>query len=268
MSELEGEYPDDPRMIGEYRSFSFFSLLALLLAILSAIALVNPSFIPLPIIAAAIALGAVTSVELRETRPSGGFLGYLALFLATTIGSGTLSYSQLYEQHQILLAREFAEQWLELVRKGEVVLPYELTRENLPERQPFEIDLVKHYRELSTGGEKTLMAYKVLEPDLSIRRAGKDCTFEFLKVLGHDESQALRDLFILQYRLKWKSVGLVDGVPLDDVAAAAKKSDWIVSITMLRIDAVPPLGAQWVFKSINCDEPKFERKLPGFEVVE
>ena len=188
--------------------------------------------------------------------------------MATTLGSATLSYSQLYERHQIQLARDFAEQWLELVRKGELVLPYELTLENLQERQPFETDLVKHYRELSTGQEKTLQAYKIVEPELSIRRAGQNCSFEFLKVVGHDESQALKDLFVLQYRIKWKGFGLIDGVPLDDVAAAKKKSDWLVSITMLRIDAVPPLGPQWIFKSINCDEPKLERKLPLFGVVE
>jgi hypothetical protein len=268
MSELEGEYPDDPRMIGEYRSFSFFSLLALLFAIFSAIALVNPHFIPLSISAAAVALGAVISVELSETRPSGGFLGYLALFLATTIGSGTLSYSQLHERNQIQLAREFGEQWLGLVRKGEIVVPYELTKEDIQLRQPFETDLVKYYRELSTGQEQTLQAYKIVEPELSIRRAGQDCSFEFLKVVGHDQSQALKDLFVLQYRIKWKGFGLIDGEPLDDVAAAKKKSDWLVSITMLRIDAVPPLGPQWLFKSINCDEPKFERKLPMFGVVD
>ncbi len=268
MSELEIEYPDDPRMIGEYRSFSFFSLLALLFAIFSGIAFVNRYFIPVPIIAAAVALCAVISVELRETRPSGGFLAYLGLFLATTIGAGTLSYHQLYERYQIGLAREFAEQWLEKVREGEVVLPYELSLENLQERQPFETDLVKYYRELTTGREKTLQAYKVLEPELSIRRAGKDCSFEFVKLVGHDEGQALKDLFVLQYRIIWKGVGLISGVPLNDEAAATKKSDWLVSVTMLRIDAIPPLGPQWIFKSINCDEPKFDRKLPVLVVIE
>ena len=106
--------------LAQYRSISRLSLLALALGIASALVLVNPLLAPIPLLAVAVAV-----LSLRGIRASSGqMVGRvpavaglcLALFFLGWGISARFSRAWTLESH----ARQFAEQWLRLVAKGDL----------------------------------------------------------------------------------------------------------------------------------------------------
>jgi hypothetical protein len=229
--------------------------------------LLHSTFVPLAFAAAIFALFAVVFTELRGVKNKGAGLGYAGLFLATALSSGTLTFKQLEDRRLFTLARQHAEQWLESVQEGGLHLPYALTLE-IRERPGFELDLTKFYRELQDERRVKFDAYKVLEPELSIRRAGQHCRIAWIENFKRVSHTPLNELFILRYELDWVGRDNTIGELLPGNKDPLKNQPWQVQVTMRRIQALPPLGPQWIMQSIDSLEPKLERKLPDVARIE
>ncbi|MBX3418731.1 MAG: hypothetical protein KF851_14085 [Pirellulaceae bacterium] len=251
-----------------YRPFSVMSILAFVFSCIAMVSLLHYSFVPIAFCAAIFALFAVVRTETQSEKPTGASLGYFALFLGTALAAGTLTHKRLEDQRLFSLARQYAEQWLTLVQKGEVYLPFALTAE-LMYRPDFSVDLKQFYREPKNLKVVTLDAYKVLEPEMSMRLAGSNarCIWEA------NETRMVRrsrdEMFIMRYRLEWDAPPAMIGELIPGKVIVPAKGDvWSVNVMMRRIDALPPLGPQWIFQSINCIEPKFDRKLPEVDLLD
>lgn len=251
MSEIEVESPADPRMLEDYRPVSFMSILAVILAFFSCLAIINPMFVLLPILAAMFALVAVLRVEFDSRNPVLGWFSYVALFIACFAATSSMGYRYFNQTYLLSLARQHAEEWWNIVQHGELHRHFELTKD-YSERQTDEVDLVQYYRDLQKG-RLTFDFYKTLEPEVSVRHAGKDCSIEFVGYGAPPKHQVKADLFFLYYRIIW-----------NDPA----KEPWFVNVTVKRQLCLPPLGPQWsiptmvVVDNPRSNNPIYERKLP------
>lgn len=251
----------------EYQPFCAICLIAFIASCGAILSVLHSFFLPFAIAAAVFALYAVVSAEARSERPRGIIFGYLGLFLATFLSASTLTYKQLEDRRLFSLAREYAEDWLQLVQQRQVQLPYALSLEII-ERPSFDVDLIKFYRELSDERRVKFDAYKVIEPELSMRRAGPECSLQWLENVKRISPTPLNQLFVLKYQLNWSGRDQTIGDLLPENQDLPKDRPWILHVTMRRIEALPPLGPQWIMQSVDCLEPRYIRKLPELDRVE
>lgn len=154
LDEVRDSYvADDVQAVAEYRSVSILAVAALLLGLVSAVALIGTHLLVvnlLAIICAALAL-------VRIARSEGQLIGRnVALAgLALSIGFGAYAYVH-YAVFNRLVAREAQQwglDWCKLVRDGELTLALEL--QNPPtSRRPLDSTLSQHYAGDPEGQEQ------------------------------------------------------------------------------------------------------------------
>ena len=253
MSEHQAESIDDPRMIGSYRPFSAWAIVALVVSLVSGVTILNQDLSFLSLTAIAVALIACVRVGFSSNKLLGGWLALFALGLAWFVLASGYYYASLRMTHLYDVGRKNADVWLGLVRDGEIYRPHQFLRE-YPKRLPASADLEEYYKSLPSMPNQhddafaTFENYVGLEPEVSMRKYGDKMTFEFVRVHSHQIS-IKSDVIYLEYILRWP--------------AESGREDWPIVMTMQRKDHNPPMGPQWSVIGVEPlpDNPKFERKV-------
>jgi len=124
------------------------------------------------------------------------------------------------------------------------------------DREKSDADLTKHYvrpRTMIPGDPKVqshmeLKQFATVEPEISLRREGKACSFINEGVQFSNTQPRIVD-YVIQYRLKHADTSIRDQV------------FWM---TMRRTDHLPPLGPHWACTKIQNMDPPFKRHLPPY----
>lgn len=137
-SELE-----QPELI-EYRPLNRFAFSAFVVGWLSSLALLHPVFGVLPLTGLILSLVALRQFRSTEIKQSGRTLAVFGLGLSLLFGSWAVARESSRELHLYGQARQFAENWLALMREGKL---YELHQLTVPEenRAAAGIVLAEHY---------------------------------------------------------------------------------------------------------------------------
>jgi hypothetical protein len=258
MSELQAESPDDPRMIGTYRPFSGWAIVAMVMSLLSGITLLNQDLSFLSLVAIGVSLIACIRIGFSRKQLLGGSMALFSLALAGFFFAAGAYYSSLWREHLFALGRNNADTWLGLIRNGEIYRPYHFFKK-YPERFPASTDLEEYYTELPSQPNQhgdcklALDNYVVQEPEVSMRKYGDRASFEFVRNHSHLTS-VKTDLISLEYVLKWP--------------AESGREDWPFFVLMQRTNHNPPMGPQWSVVDIQSlpENPKFERRMMGFGI--
>ncbi len=121
----EASQPDDPLLDApadeiQYRSLSALAVVALLLGILSLLALLSPILWIIP--ACAVAVGALALRAIyQDSQKTGERLAKIGMLLAVTVGLWAASYHFAREWYLFHTAKKFADQWLEVVQGGDLM---------------------------------------------------------------------------------------------------------------------------------------------------
>lgn len=119
-SDLEGEE------VAEYAPVSLMAIAALILGLLSAVALLHPLMNVLCIVAVAVSIQAIRKIRYGEIRQSGVMLAWIGLGAALFFSSWSVSREYVRQRIMYGHARQFAEQWLALVRDNKLFEAHEL----------------------------------------------------------------------------------------------------------------------------------------------
>ena len=255
MSDHQAESADDPRMIGSYRPFSGWAIVALVVSLVSGITVLNQDLSVLSLVAIGVSLIACARIGFSRNEVLGGWLALLALALAGFFFVSGYYYSSLWKAHLYAVARKNADVWLGLIRDGEIYRPHHLFRE-YPKRLPVSTDLEEYYTSLpfqpnqNSDSKFVIDHYVGLEPEVSMRKYGDKMSFEFVQNYSH-QTQIKTDLVSLEYKLRWP--------------AESGREDWPIIVLMQRKNHNPPIGPQWSVVDIRptTDDPKFERRMMG-----
>ncbi len=248
MSEIEFEAPGDPRIDERYRRISPMCFIAFAAGLVSLIALINVDMAALPILAAMFCVGVIVKVSTSGENVIGlrwAYFGLLLPFIALAAG---FSYQQSYRQFINAKAVEFVDEWLNLVQQGEIHRPYELTL-RFPDRQPSNVDLKAYYDNLpsdysATKNNRHFVSYLTVEPEISLRREGKNCKIELEKQVAYFpafRSERIR----LQYLLTFSSTN----------------EQRRIIIEIKRDNYPEPTGPQWTISNVFNTDPELPRKL-------
>lgn len=258
MSELEIESADDPRMIGAYRPFSVLSLVALLAAFFSGLAVLNPTLVALPLTALGLALAACGDVGFSGGKKGGRWAALTAALLAGIFLLAGPCYTRWRQMHYFQVARDYADVWFGLIQDGEIYRPFHLMRE-FPDRQPTQVDLKKYYDSLTmmpNAKKETnflIRQHTQLEPEKSIRQFGRQAQIEF-QANHYYKTEPRAEYFTLRYRIRWP--------------AESGRPDWPMLIMLKRTDHKLPIGPQWTVIDVYPLEAAFERTRSNIHVID
>ncbi len=248
MSDLEYEAPEDTRLLAEYQQFSVWSLIAVLAGLFSCLALLESWLYFLGIGAAAVAGIALADVMGARRRKAGLNWALCGLFLSLFSATAAYTHHTLARQRIIGIARQYAEQWLNMVQANDAYRSYELTLE-YPKRQPADVDLQLYYQGKSAlitardSHQAVFESYLDQEPEKSIRSAGERFRFQF----GEFE-RLVREPKIERYFLSFWG----------DFPEEPKRRKF--GLEMRRAHYLPPIHIQWNVASVYSIDPFIERK--------
>lgn len=248
MSEIEFEAPGDPRIDENYRRISPMCFVAFAAGMVGLIALINVDMAALAVIAAMFCVGVIVKVSTSREKVVGLRWAYLGLLLPFVALAAGFSYKQSYYQFINQKSIEFVDEWLALVQQGEIHRPYELTL-RYPDRQPSNVDLQAYYDNLTgdysaAKNNRHFISYLSVEPEVSLRREGKNCKIEFEKQVGYFpvfRAERIR----LQYVLTFLSTN----------------EQRRIVIEIKRDNYPEPTGPQWTISNVFNTDPELPRKL-------
>jgi len=136
----------DDSQIAEYHAVSAAAVWALLLGLLSPLALVDPMLWAVPIVAVAMSIWALRRIARKAPLLTGRKAAIAGLLLAVLFGSAAVADRITFHRLLCAEARQFAEIWFDLLAAGEPEKAFQLTK--LPQRrQPLDERLKELYRE-------------------------------------------------------------------------------------------------------------------------
>lgn len=167
----------DETALASYQGVSIMAVLALLLGMASALALVHPFLWVVPPVAVVLSILAIRAIDAPDSNLTGRRLAIAGLALALLFGlwapSRVLTRQwQLYRQ-----ARAFADDWLELIRQGELQAAHQLTLPHI-ERQKPGVSLEKIYSE-SDEAKNRYQNFFGDKPAKTIAALGDEATYEY-----------------------------------------------------------------------------------------
>lgn len=149
----------DQLELSEYRPLNRAALGTFILGCLSAISLVHPGLIVIPILTVFMAVIALRQLQSAELKQSGRALATIGLYVAALFGSWTGFHHLTRSAHLYHQAQAFAEQWLNLLREGKAYEAHQLlVRES--ERVAPGTSLEQHYS-LEAAEEHRLQSEKM-----------------------------------------------------------------------------------------------------------
>lgn len=180
-----------------YRGVSRLALTALLLGLISPVALTHPLSWTIPCLGAIVAWRAIRLVSHSNSTVSGSTIAILGLCLSVLFGCWAVVKHTVERNVLESQAREFGETWLNLVREGHLqeahrwMLPHHARQSGMPTQQFYEenVRLLEDLESEFTSEPANLVAS---QPDSTIRFQGLDTLH------GNQKEQTILLIFELE----------------------------------------------------------------------
>ncbi len=204
VSSTDGVVHDDVEAVANYRAVSITAIVALVLGLLSPVALIAPVLIVLPAAALFASVLALRGIALSDGVLVGRGLAVAGLVLALCFGSGVLSSQTIHTWLLARQARPWADMFIELVREDKLPAAFELT---IPPQQRTSLD--KDLRELYATDEKqqVIEEFSLSEVVPILTELGPDDRVEYLGTGESAEYGATRQV-TLRYRAAFNNPAL------------------------------------------------------------
>lgn len=198
----------EPEQLGSYRPIHRLALVAIVVGIASAVSLIHPVFLVVPALGFILSLLALRQLPVSDQKQSGRALAILGVCFSLIFASWAFGREYSRQRYLFSHARQYAEEWLDLLRQGKLYEAHQLSMMEGRRLEPGE-SLEKHYtpapapnltemnkkREDADPGspEEMREMMKMMEPTPSdefrafteremikrIRKLGPNCTFVF-----------------------------------------------------------------------------------------
>jgi len=194
---------EEERLSG-YRSVSLLAVVALLLGLLSPVALVNAVLWAVPILGLIVAAAAYRAIVRAPDRMTGRGMALVAIGLCTLFLSLATAHSfsrTLWLRHE---GRQFMDLWLELIRRQELQKAHQLHLPK-PQRAGGNIPLANYYQNDERARQR-LEAFVQQQPQQTLLAHAESLRFEHLR---HNSSLQTRDGDYVQhiYRASFEDAG-------------------------------------------------------------
>ena len=244
MHKEDSAFTDVDSTLDDYRAFSPLSLLALILALITGvIALVNASFVFLPMIAAVWAALTLVFLHAKGKGKTGVGMAVFALVFALICSTAPISYRHYRFRHLSQTAVEHAQKWLELVQQGKTYEPYQLTLRISKRRSPgTRLSAIYGSKDKPTPDFKV---YLENEPEKSIRTDGTNCKLVPLANLLYRKTKAKQEDFYVGFEFQ---------------RADSNLESRFFQVQMRRQEHLEPYGVQWIAEWVFNMRPQLPRR--------
>lgn len=203
----------DETAVTTYRSISLAAVLALLFGCASALALVHPFLWVVPVVAVVTAIFALRGIAREGANLTGRGLAIMGLVLALFFGTWAPARIVTRQMHLYRQARPYADQWLELVRAGQLYEAHQLMK-LAGERQKPGSSLEVFYTN-SAEARKDLDHAFEMKPALTLRSQAENATYEYLGGDGVSSEEGGHIEFVsLRYLMRYEEHGLAKETPI------------------------------------------------------
>lgn len=201
----------DETQVAGYRRISVAAVFAVILGAASALALAHPLLWTLPAVAVIVALVALRAIHTEGSNLTGHNLAAMGLALGLLFGLWAPSRVLSRQWHLQTQARQFAEEWLELVRAGDLHQAHEFTLRHI-ERQKPGINLEAFYANSEPAG-KQYELFLSTNPMKRMAALKDQATYEFAGFRGIDLEHATEHI-TLTYRMRYEENGKERSQPI------------------------------------------------------
>ena len=193
----------DPSDLRQYRDVSRLAIFALLLGLLSPLALMHPMLSAVPLAGVVVASAALVTLARRSEELTGRQMALWGLALALFFGSWSMGQTSLRSWILQSQARSLADHWLTLWQQGEFAAAHQLIM-TPGDREPAGADLREIYRTLPVFREG-LESFLGIPPRSylgEMHKHGGD--FRYQGIDYHVQESQFVDLFGVLYALRWE----------------------------------------------------------------
>lgn len=195
---------DGPLPVPEYRAISLWAMLALVLGLLSPVAVLSPILGIVPLVAIAIGCYALRRIHVNSDRLSGRWLAVAPLILAPLFLGWGFSREFSRRERFFTHAREFADDWLSILNRNEPYFAHQLWVQKKHRLDPhMNFEVAYQADESATNQFKMFMG---TSPAKEILAAAPNAKFQFEEFLRHRQS-GLTDVVTLQYTYDTPTAG-------------------------------------------------------------
>jgi hypothetical protein len=203
---------EDPRVtsldetaVAGYRGISVLAIIALLLGVASALALAHPLLWVLPPATLVVGALALRAIHAEGSTVTGRKFAILGMLLAMVFGAWAPAKILTRQAKVYAQARVFAEQWLELVRSGDLHQAHQLSMMEI-ERQKPGTDLETFYRESDVGKGQFKVFFEE-KPAKTLAELGDKATYEYLGGDGISPKEHTTEHVALLYLMHYTDNG-------------------------------------------------------------
>lgn len=202
----------DEKPLTAYRGVSVAAVLALALGLACSLALAHPFLWVLPPVTIAIALIALRAIHAEDSTVTGHWLAVIGLLLALIFGLWAPARVISRQAHLYRQGRQFADQWLELVRAGKLYDAHQLT---LPhnERQRPGVVLEKVYSD-SAEAHRNFDTFVTAKPMKTLAAVKDSATYTFVAGDGVPPREYTTEHVALRYTMRYTENGREREMPL------------------------------------------------------
>lgn len=219
-----------------YRPISRFAVFALLLGILSALALISPLMWVVPLVAIGIAVTALRITSSRSKEVAGRSLALAGLILAMLFG--TWAPTRQFSRDWMLRSRsqQFSQHWLDLVRQNRLEEAHQL---HLPHRSRLPDNAsLKSYYSLEGTPQKDFIEFFNSPALQKLISAGEQVKVKLRESdLFRNETDMKSDSVNLRYQLLWEENG--------------EQKSLFFTVTMARTSQLDSGQTHWHVKGIQ-----------------
>ncbi|HTN75155.1 MAG TPA: DUF4190 domain-containing protein [Pirellulaceae bacterium] len=213
----------DEQQLAAYRRVSVAAVIALVLGVASSLALTYWLLWVLPMIAVVVAIVALRAIDTPGSNLTGRGFAVIGLVLALIFGLWAPTRAYTRQQHIYSQARPFADEWLELIRTGQLREAHQLTLRQA-ERQLTGVDLAEFYAKSSEAkGEYDRFATERFLKKLA--EQGDRVTYTYVGGAELPPADMTGQTVMLGYRASWDDNGTPREVPLRVVLHRQQQAD-------------------------------------------
>lgn len=197
----------------EYKPLSALAISAFFLSFTAPLVFFHPILAAIPVVAVGLAMIGIVKIQNSPNQLAGTKLAHLAVMIAVGISAMAITYQTSRSNLVYSRAQQFAENWFEFIRIGDVPRAHQLTilasrRVNKDHGDHLEAYYDKDFVLVNQPDEKSKNPYSSIKvfsnqlPVREIRGAGEDCKYKFLgRDYGSYFSEMDREIFGLEYQL-------------------------------------------------------------------
>jgi len=182
-----------------YRAVSKLALLALVLSLLSVLALTHAVFLVLPLLAIGVATLALRQISSSEQAITGRSFAIIAIALAGFAFTSALSRGISRDWIMTSRAEDYSSRWLQLIADGKIYEAHQLTLPEKTRRKP-DIGLPDFYE----AGGKHLHEFEEFfgePPADQVCRHGEGADFQFRRIVKAGP-EGNNDIVVLEYSMQ------------------------------------------------------------------